>query len=68
MDATLIRAFGLAALLACPAAQAAIRHVAPPPTGSDSNPGSEAQPWATLQHAASRVQPALRVGGSVHCS
>lgn len=57
MDATLVRAFGLAALLACPAAQAAIRHVAPPPTGSDSNPGTEAQPWATLQHAASRVQP-----------
>lgn len=57
MDTSRFRALALAALLACPSAQAAIRHVAPPPTGNDSYPGTEAQPWATLQHAASRVQP-----------
>lgn len=33
-------------------------HVAPPASGgSDSNPGTEALPWATLQHAANRVGP-----------
>lgn len=57
MDTSVIRAIALAALLAGPTAHAAIHHVAPPPTGSDGNPGTEAQPWATLQHAASRVQP-----------
>ena len=30
-------------------------HVAPPPAGSNSNSGSEAAPWATLQHAADSV-------------
>ncbi|HEX7769069.1 MAG TPA: hypothetical protein VF422_03470, partial [Dokdonella sp.] len=59
MHATVIKAAALAALLAWTAtdAVAAIYHVAPPPTGNDSNPGSEAAPWATLQHAAGRVQP-----------
>ncbi|MEL7061347.1 MAG: hypothetical protein AAGN46_15090, partial [Acidobacteriota bacterium] len=30
-------------------------HVAPPPDGSDAHPGTAAQPWATLQHAADSV-------------
>jgi hypothetical protein len=29
--------------------------VAPPPAGSDSNPGTQAAPWATLNHAAARA-------------
>ena len=29
--------------------------VAPPPRGSDQNPGSSASPWATLEHAANSV-------------
>ncbi len=29
--------------------------VAPPPAGSDRNPGSSAQPWATLEHASENV-------------
>jgi len=29
--------------------------VAPPPAGNDSNPGTDALPWATLQHAADEV-------------
>ena len=37
------------------AVSAATYHVAPPPAGSDANPGSQAQPWATLQHAADTV-------------
>lgn len=32
-------------------------YVAPPPSGSDTHPGTLAQPWATLQHAADTVQP-----------
>ncbi len=32
-------------------------YVAPPPAGDDANPGTEALPWATLQHAADTVQP-----------
>lgn len=36
-----------------PAARAATRYVAP--TGDDANPGTEAAPWATLQHAADEV-------------
>ncbi|KAA0255781.1 MAG: hypothetical protein EDX89_03430 [Acidobacteria bacterium] len=35
--------------------------VAPPPEGSDSNPGTSAQPWATLDFASARV---LALGGS----
>ena len=30
-------------------------HVSPPPAGSDANPGTEADPWASLQHAADSV-------------
>jgi hypothetical protein len=29
--------------------------VAPPPAGSDASPGTAAEPWATLQHAADQV-------------
>ncbi len=35
--------------------------VAPPPEGSDSNPGTSGQPWATLNWASERV---LALGGS----
>lgn len=58
MHASVIKAAALAAVLAWAAtdAAAAIYHVAPPPAGNDANPGSEAAPWATLQHAAGRVQ------------
>jgi hypothetical protein len=38
-------------------------HVAPPPAGSDSNPGTAAAPWATLDHAAARVFAANPGGG-----
>lgn len=44
-----------ALLCAAGLAQAATYHVAP--GGSDAAPGSEAQPWATLQHAADSVGP-----------
>ncbi|MDA8016746.1 MAG: right-handed parallel beta-helix repeat-containing protein [Thermoanaerobaculia bacterium] len=30
-------------------------HVAPPPAGSDTHPGTQGEPWATLQHAADSV-------------
>src|SRR5262245_27414508 len=50
----------LSALLASGLAAGAVAQetyfVAPPSSGgSDSNPGSSAAPWATLQHAADRV-------------
>jgi hypothetical protein len=32
--------------------------VAPAPAGDDANPGSQAQPWATLQHAAETIPDA----------
>ena len=38
--------------------------VAPPPAGSDSNPGTSARPWATLDYASEQV---LAQGGS-HCT
>lgn len=38
-------------------AGAATWYVAPPPAGDDSNPGTLAQPWATLQHAAEQLAP-----------
>lgn len=50
----------LAALLAAvpTSLRAADYFVAPPAAGgSDANPGSSAQPWATLQHAANEVGP-----------
>jgi hypothetical protein len=31
--------------------------VAPPPAGDNGNPGTSAEPWATLQHAADQVDP-----------
>jgi hypothetical protein len=31
-------------------------YVAPPPTGSDANPGTSAAPWATIAHAQSAVR------------
>jgi hypothetical protein len=37
--------------------QAATYFVAPPPAGSDSNPGTNASPFATIQHAADLVNP-----------
>lgn len=42
-----------------PAAHAATYYVAV--TGNNSNPGTEAQPWRTIQWAANRVQPGDRV-------
>ncbi len=49
--------------LAAPAARAqgCAYWVAPPPAGSDANPGTEALPWATLDWASARV---LALGGS----
>jgi IPT/TIG domain-containing protein/S-layer family protein len=38
-------------------------HVAPPPAGSDANPGTAAAPWATLDHASSRVFATNPAGG-----
>jgi hypothetical protein len=51
-----IFAFGLLALArAVGAQQPCERWVAPPPEGDDANPGTFAQPWATLDHAAATV-------------
>lgn len=36
-------------------AESATYWVAPPPQGSDANPGTSGAPWATLQHAADEV-------------
>ena len=58
--ATLVTVLVLLAVLALGAvikADAATYIVAPPPAGDDSNPGTLAEPWATLQHAADTVQP-----------
>ena len=56
-----------ALLLAAGALPAETYHVALPPTGNDANPGTLAQPWATLQHAADTVGPGdtvlVHVGG-----
>jgi parallel beta-helix repeat protein len=46
----------LFALLAA-TAHADTFYVAPPPAGNNANPGTLALPWATLQHAADRVEP-----------
>lgn len=52
------RRVACALALAVPSAGvAATYHVAPPPAGSDANPGTQAAPWATLQHAADTVGP-----------
>jgi parallel beta-helix repeat protein len=52
-----LRAAALAAAMsACAVPVAAANYwVAPPPAGNNANPGSAAQPWATLQHAANEV-------------
>lgn len=50
-----IAAFVALGFLGGPLAWAGTFYVAP--GGSDSNPGTEAQPWATLQHAADSVNP-----------
>jgi hypothetical protein len=47
-------------------AQSCTHFVAPPPAGSDANPGSSAQPWATLDHASARVK-ALNADGATVC-
>jgi hypothetical protein len=49
--------------LAAPGAEAQVCQfwVAPPPAGNDGNPGTSAQPWATLDNASARV---LAMGGS----
>lgn len=53
-----VPALALAALLlAAGELAAATYHVGPAGSGSDSNPGTQAQPWATLQHAADTVGP-----------
>jgi hypothetical protein len=41
--------------LAMPAAQGCEYWVAPPPAGSNANPGTFAQPWATLDYASANV-------------
>ena len=48
---------GLVCLALPLAAAAETYYVAPPPAGHDANPGSEAAPWATLQHAVDAVVP-----------
>lgn len=52
-------AFGsvVAVLVLAANAGAATFYVAPPPQGSDSNPGTLGSPWATLQMAADTIQP-----------
>ncbi len=40
-----------------PALQGTTYYVAPPPTGDDSNLGTEAQPWGTIQKAANELGP-----------
>jgi parallel beta-helix repeat protein len=47
----------LSLLLLAPPLVATEYYVAPPPAGSDGNPGTLAAPWATLQHAADSVGP-----------
>ena len=49
---SLVAALGLSL-----SAGAATYYVAPPPQGSDVNPGTQGSPWATLQMAADTVQP-----------
>ncbi|HVK67971.1 MAG TPA: right-handed parallel beta-helix repeat-containing protein [Polyangium sp.] len=59
-SATIARAAALVTALASSAPRAATYHVAP--AGDDAAPGSAAQPWRTLQHAADLAQP----GDTVH--
>lgn len=53
---------GAAALLQSSLAQAATYYVAPPPTGNDSAPGTEAAPFASMQ----RAQTAAAAGDTVY--
>jgi parallel beta-helix repeat protein len=52
----MLRSIALAFVLAAPPLAATTYYVAPPPTGSNSQPGTQAQPWATLQHAADTIR------------
>ncbi len=64
--APLLTVLLLGAVLPTPAAaQACDYWVAPPPAGSDSNPGTQAQPWATLDHASAAVLAAAGSGCTV---
>jgi hypothetical protein len=45
----------LVVLALAASSSAATYYVAPPPAGADGNDGSDAHPWATLQHAADTV-------------
>jgi hypothetical protein len=57
----------LAALALAGTAPAATYYIAPPPSGDDANPGTLAEPWATLQRAALALNPGDTVlvrGGS----
>ena len=71
MDARTARAFlatlALAALLPAARAQAqtCTHYVAPAPAGSDGNPGTSAQPWATLDHASAQVKAQNADGATV---
>jgi len=58
-------AIGLVLLLPASArAQAPCNfYAAPPPAGSDANPGTAAAPWATLDHASARVFATNPAGG-----
>ena len=62
------QALALVSLLAAPAADAQVCQfwVAPPPAGNDGNPGTSAQPWATLDNASARVL-AMGASGATVC-
>ena len=51
----IVLALSVSLLALSASAKADTFHVAPPPDGSDANPGSSSDPWATLQHAADSV-------------
>jgi IPT/TIG domain/S-layer homology domain len=53
--ATGLAVFAFLGLAGALRAQACERWVAPPPAGSDLNPGTAASPWATLDHASASV-------------
>lgn len=57
MSLSLTRFVFLAALALPLPALAGTYYIAPPPAGDDGNPGTESQPWATLQHAADTIGP-----------
>jgi hypothetical protein len=49
--------FGLVSICLASSAEAQLRTLYVATTGGDANPGNEAQPWRTLQHAADSVAP-----------